>query len=226
MAERERERAHEAEPVRELDHGRRLRGDERGARRLEAEDLDPLLRAHGAERLSVHRRAAAAASDPLLAGAEVVDVREEHVLHPLAVGNRQREAEKRDAALRVQGAVDRIDDDHGRAAFDATGLFGDDRDVEIAEPREDRVLGRFVDRGRGVATEPLADDRLALDARRQLLEDGADVQHRRAAEAEPVRHNGRKSSPPDPGGAALTFFSSSSCDQLYILRTCSVAVAV
>src|SRR5439155_22288123 len=112
----------DAQPIRELDDRGRVRRDQRGARRLEAEDLDAVLRAHRAERLAVERRAAAATADPLLTGAEVVDVAEDDVLHPLSFRDRERQAEERDAALRVQRAVDRIDDDERRAAAEAASF--------------------------------------------------------------------------------------------------------
>ena len=50
--------------------------DRVGRRPLEREDLDPVLRAGRVERRPVERRAAAALGDPLLTGAEVVDVPE------------------------------------------------------------------------------------------------------------------------------------------------------
>ena len=53
--------------------------------------------------------------------------------------------------------------------------------------RDDRILGSFVDRRRLVTAETLADDGLALVARRQLLEYAAHVLDRRAAEREPIR---------------------------------------
>ena len=66
-------------------------------------------------------------------------------------------------------------------------LLADDRDpVDQPKPREDRVLGRLVDRGRLVAAFALADDRLALGARRQRGEHGAHVLDARAADREPV----------------------------------------
>ena len=51
---------------------------------------------------------------PLLARAEVVDVAEDDVVHRRAVGDRDREREERDPALRVDRAVDRVDDDARR----------------------------------------------------------------------------------------------------------------
>ena len=77
MAERERERAHHAQPVRELGDLRRVARDQRRARRLQAEDVDHVLGPDCAEPLAVQPGAFAAAREPLLAGAEVEDVAEE-----------------------------------------------------------------------------------------------------------------------------------------------------
>ena len=113
VAERERERAHDPQPVREAGDRRRVaRRRATVQRRLEGEDLDRVLRPHA-------RRAArrsAYAPSPRRAvhsspRAEVVDVAEDDVVHRLAVGDGDREREERDAALRVQRAVDRVDDD-------------------------------------------------------------------------------------------------------------------
>ncbi len=92
-------------------------------------------------------------------------------------------------------AVDRVDDDDRRAAAEPADLLRDDRHVEVAEAGDDRVLGRLVDRGRLVAAEAGADDRLALDAGRQLLEHALHVRDRGATDGEPVGHSGRKSRP-------------------------------
>ena len=54
--------------------------------------------------------AAAARRRPLFAGAEVEDVAKDDVVHRVAVGDRDRDREEGNAALRVQRAVDRIDD--------------------------------------------------------------------------------------------------------------------
>ena len=54
------------------------------------------------------------------------------------------------------------------------------------DPREDRLLRSLVDRRGLVAAFAGADDRLALGARRQPLEDGVDVRDRRPAELQPV----------------------------------------
>jgi hypothetical protein len=146
-------------------------------------------------RPSVDGRKLATPADPLLAGAEVVDVAEEDVPHGLAVGHGERHRKERDLALRVERAVDRVDDHHRAPGAEASDLLGDDRDVEVAKVREDCVLGRLVDGRRLVAAETLPDDRLTLGAARQLLEDAPDVLGRGAADGEPVGHNGRNSSP-------------------------------
>src|SRR5207244_2741353 len=73
------------------------------------EDLDLLLRAHRAERLAVEKGAAATRRRPLLARAEVVDVAEDDVVHRLALRDRERHGEVRQAALRIQRAVDRVE---------------------------------------------------------------------------------------------------------------------
>jgi hypothetical protein len=61
LAERQRERAHDPQSVREAVDLRDVTCDQIGARRLEREDLDLVLRPHAAERCAVQRRAAAAA---------------------------------------------------------------------------------------------------------------------------------------------------------------------
>src|ERR1700746_4030638 len=76
VAERECEGAHDTQPVGDAGEGGGALGDERRQRRLEAEDLDALLRPHRPKGLAVEPRALAAAGRPLLAGAEVVDVGE------------------------------------------------------------------------------------------------------------------------------------------------------
>ena len=74
-------------------------------------------------------------------------------------------------------------------------LFRDDRHVELAEPRDDRILRGLVDRGRLVAAETLADDGLALVARRQLDEHALHVLDGRAADSSQSRHSGKSSKP-------------------------------
>src|SRR5207248_462037 len=71
VAEREGERAHDPQAVREPDDVRRVLGDERRQRRLERERLDLVLRLLAAERTTAEERSAPALRRPLLAGAEV-----------------------------------------------------------------------------------------------------------------------------------------------------------
>ena len=128
-------------------------------------------------------------------GAEVVDVAEDDVVHRVAVGDRDRDREERDAALRVQRAVDRVDDDGPPPVALDTDLLADDAHVLAAEALEDHALGGRVDRRRLVAALARADDRLALGAQRQLVEHARDVVPRVAAERVPVGHTGWKSRP-------------------------------
>src|SRR5207249_12235520 len=69
-----------------------------------------LFRSPDVQPLAVQRRTFAPPRDPLLAGAEVVDVAEMHIAHALAVGDGDRHREEGDPALGVQRSVDRIDD--------------------------------------------------------------------------------------------------------------------
>ena len=186
VAERERGRAHDPQAVREAGDLRRVGRDEIRARRLHHEDLDLVLRPHRAERLAVEARAFAARGRPLLAAAEVVDEAEVDVVHRPAVRDGDREGEERDAALRVERAVDRVDHENGVGAFEDPDLLRDDRSAGRAEALDDRVLGRLVDRGRLVAALARAEHRLALGAGRHPLEHRLDVGDRRAAELEPL----------------------------------------
>ncbi len=78
-------------------------------------------------------------------------------------------------------------------------LLGDEDEVltERGEPLHDRVLRRLVDRRRVVTALSQSEHGLALGARRQTLEDGADVRDAEAAGLEPWRHrsSGWKTSP-------------------------------
>ena len=76
-------------------------------------------------------------------------------------------------------------------------LLRDEREVQPGrvEPRYDRQFGGLVDRGRLVATFAVADDALALGARRHLGEHRAHVLRGGATDREPVRHRGWKSRP-------------------------------
>ena len=90
----------------------------------------------------------AALGDPFLAGAEVVDEAEGDVVHRRSVGDREREGEERDRALRVDRPVDRIDDDAELATAPEGAhaeLLGDERQIAGRAPRAGRttaVLGR------------------------------------------------------------------------------------
>ena len=155
------------------------------------------LGSSGGEHGAVQARSHPSLGDPFLAATEVVDEAEDDVVHRVALGDRDRDGEERDAALRVQRAVDRVDHDPGGAVADDADLLRDDRRaLDFLQPREDHLLGRRVDRSRLVAALAVADDRLPLGARRQLLEHAAHVLDRLAAEREPVsQHSGRNKSP-------------------------------
>ena len=75
----------------------------------------------------------AAHGRPLLVRAEVVDVAEEDVVDRVAVGDRDREREVRDAALGVLRAVDRVDEHRVAALAPDADLLGDDADVVAVE---------------------------------------------------------------------------------------------
>ena len=80
-------------------------------------------------------------------------------------------------------------------AADAADLLRDDRARSSRTRARIRVLGGPVDRRRVVAAEAFADDRLALDARRQPLEHGVDVRDSGPTELQPVSHSGSNSRP-------------------------------
>ena len=90
MAERERERAHDPQPVREVDDRTCLLRDKRGLRGLEDEDLDLVLRPLAVEQVPVEVRTASARRRPLLLGPEVVDESERDVAHRRTVGDGDR----------------------------------------------------------------------------------------------------------------------------------------
>jgi hypothetical protein len=105
-------------------------------------------------------------------------------------------------ALRVHRAVDRVDHDprRGVAERPLAELLGDEQEllslpVQFLESGDHSTLGRLVDRGRVVAADAAGEHRLSLDARRQLVEDTANVRGRGPAELEPGRHSVMKSSP-------------------------------
>ena len=159
---------------------------------LEREDLDLVLRALRVERLAVQERAFAAVRRPLLARTEVVDVGELDVGHRVAVRDRDREREERNAALRVERAVDRIDDDAPSPVTDLADLLGDDRDVETVETRKDHALRCCVDRRCVVTALALRKHGLALGTRRKLGQYATHVVRGAAADREPVSQAGRR----------------------------------
>ena len=124
-------------------------------------------------------------------------VAEDDVVHRVAVGHGDRDGEERDAALRVERAVDRIDDDAPAAVTGDAGLLADDRHVAAAaQAFENHPFGRRVDGGGVVAAEAGADDRLTLRTAGKLAEHGGDVVAGGATEGEPLVHaTGKRSSP-------------------------------
>src|SRR4051794_33241058 len=143
---------------------------------------------------AVEPRALPAPGDPLLARTEVVDVAEEDVGHRPAIGHRDRDRVVRQAALRVDRAVDRVDD-HERlraAELDRAALLADRREaqallVELRELCEHGLLGRGVDEQRAVAALTAgADLAHPLRGARTVLEDRAQGAGRTAADPQPV----------------------------------------
>ena len=109
----------------------------------QAEQLDRLLRRRRGERLPVERRPFTSYRRPLLAGSEVVDVAEVNVGHRRTIRHCDRQREERYAALGVDRAVDRVEDDGDRAALRRRAipeLLGDEREVAAhrVEPLDDR----------------------------------------------------------------------------------------
>ena len=84
-------------------------------------------------------------------------------------------AEERNAALRVQRAVDRVDDDREAPVAQHADLFADELHVLAAEAVEDHTLRSLVDRRRVVTALAVPDHRLALGPAGQLLEHARDV---------------------------------------------------
>ena len=151
---------------------------------------------------------------PFLARPEVVDVAEDDVSHRSALGDGEREREERDAALRVHGAVDRIDDDAQLASASEPPfpeLLGDEHEVlvERGEPLDDGVLRRLVDRRRVVAPLTQTQHRLAHDARRQSLEGAAAIRDAQPAGLEPGGHrsSGWKTRPDSGLGVKYVLFA-------------------
>ncbi len=194
MAERDRQGAHHPQAMGESVEARRILGDVRRRGRLEGEDLELVLR-QLRQRAAVQKGAAASRRSPFLARPEVEDVAEDDVVHRAPIGDRDRDGEEGDPALRVQRAVDRVDDHRPATVAEASDLFADDTDVFVLEAVEDHPLRRCVDRGRLVAPFAGADDRLALGAAGQLFEHARDVVARRAAQLEPRAHTGWNRSP-------------------------------
>ena len=167
--------------------------DGRRGRPLEGQDLDRVLRSQRAEPHAVEERASTALGRPLLARPEVVDVPERDVAHRRPLGDREREREEGDPALRVDRPVDRIDDDSRRASsaeHALAELLRDEHEVvaQRNEPLDDRVLRRLVDRRRIVASLSELQHGLPLDTRRQPLQHAPDVLDAEATRLEPGRH--------------------------------------
>ena len=193
VAERQGERAHHAHATGEVEHRADAIGDDRSGRALEGEDLDGLLRSECPELCAVEECAPTALGGPLLARSEVVDVPERDVAHRRALGEREREREERDPALRVHRPVDGIDHDPP-GATGAEGalpeLLGDEDEVltERGEPLDDGVFGRLIDGRRVVASDTDLQNGLPLDARGESLEHVPDVRDTQATRLEPGRH--------------------------------------
>jgi hypothetical protein len=143
---------------------------------------------------SRHSGALAAAGPPLLARPEVVHVGELDVGHRRPAGDGDRDRDVGQAALRVQRAVDRVDDhaDALRAEVHDAALLRDRAEpqpvgVEALELREDDVLDLAVDHERAVtASAALARLDHALAARRVLAQDTPQAADGAAAGAQPV----------------------------------------
>src|SRR5829696_5084391 len=152
------------------------------------------LRRHVDERAVVQAGALAATRPPLLAGAEVVHVGELDVGHGGTAGDGDRDRDVRQAALRVQRAVDRVDHDPDAlpAEVDDAALLGHGAEtqsvgVEALELGEHDVLDLAVDDERAVAAAPAVarlDD--ALAARRVVAQDTSQPADGAAAGAQPV----------------------------------------
>ncbi len=173
MAERERERAHDADPLRDAAEGLDPVGHEVRDGGFELQELDLVLRPHRAERLAVEEGTPPLLCRPLLTGAEVVDVAELDVAHLPPLRDREGEREEGDAALGVDRAVDGVDDDGrlGLAERALAELLRDEAELQAGlvrrlEAPDDRCLRRGVDRGRVVAADAAPRDRLAGHARR------------------------------------------------------------
>ena len=145
---------------------------------------------------------AAALGDPLLAGAEVVDVAEVDVVHRRAVGDREREREERDPALRVDRAVDRVDDD-ARAAPPAPNARTPSSSETSVRSRPSASSRRTTASSAAASIavvssppSPGAEHGLALGTRRQRR------RARRRGRATHARENSSQSVTGRPGGTA------------------------
>src|SRR5919201_2800368 len=230
VAQRERERTHDPKSVVGGDDRRRLLRDGLRQRRLERQDLHPLLRPLVAQTDAIEERAAAALRRPLLARAEVVDVPEDDVPHlrPLRDGDREREV--RNPALRVQRAVDRVEDDVDATVAVAllAELLRHEREVEAVlavgalEPRDDRAFRLRVDGRRLVSALAATDDRLALRTRRQIREHRAHVVDGAATDLEPLRQTGWNNNPETSFGKKYVDFCGITSPLAAISKTSSI----
>ena len=168
VAERDRDRADDADPARLARRGRSSTGaDPPGLGPSTPTTSSPWPGPVGARAARPSSaRAGAAPGAELLAGAEVVDVAELDVGHRRARGDGDAEAVRRDRAARVERAVDRVDHDPpaGRrvAERDLAALLGDGAErvarggerVELGEQRRPRSGGRSRARGRRPRRRP------------------------------------------------------------------------
>ncbi len=132
--------------------------------RLDAEHLEPTvapapLAEARVEAFVVEPRALVAPRPPLLPGAEVVDVGEDHVGHRRAVGHGERHGVVGDAALGVERPVDGVDDHAHRlvAVADLPALLRQCGEAvavgfQLVELLEDKILGRVIDDERAVSS--------------------------------------------------------------------------
>ena len=137
----------------------------------------------------------AAARDPLLARAEVVDVAEEDVGHRGAVGDRDRDRVVRQAALGVERAVDRVDDDErvGAAEVDRPALLADRREAQRPRRAGRRAASNTASSAaasissvRSPPSPRVPDLAHALGGGGLVAQDAAQRARRAAADAQPV----------------------------------------
>ena len=197
MAEREGERAHDAQPVSEVDDRRGPLGDRATVRVASKERIS--ISSFGRTAPSgrpFSQRSLAASRGPLLTGSEVVDEAEVDVAHRRPVGDRDREREEGDAALRVERAVDRVDDDVASSRL--PGRRPPRRRSSRRSPANRAritLLGGRIDRRRFVSAHSPADNRFSLGPAGQLEQDAAHVVDRGSAEREPVSQAGGRADP-------------------------------